>query len=175
MAAEIAAFEGDWEERDESENFAQKHDVELAKRAIRDEVRLEIRDQVDEMLRMNLKKIKMQLTRQAPKAGKKEKGKKDKKGKKGKKDKKGGKKGKALPGEKIGELKNMTVEEMLAALIEAKVVNAYRDRRIGELVGDFNYLGTVQQHTETAQQEWQPPDPSMAQLRASITERGAAL
>ena len=69
----------------------------------------------------------------------------------------------------------MTVEEMLAALIEAKVVNAYRDRRIGELVGDFNYLGTVQQHTETAQQEWQPPDPSMAQLRASITERGAAL
>ena len=51
----------------------------------------------------------------------------------------------------------------------------YRDRRIGELVGDFNYLGTVQQHTETAQQEWQPPDPSMAQLRASITERGAAL
>ena len=71
MAAEIAAFEGDWEERDESENFAQKHDVELAKRAIRDEVRLEIRDQVDEMLRMNLKKIKMQLTRQAPKAGKK--------------------------------------------------------------------------------------------------------
>ena len=37
----------------------------------------------------------------------------------------GGKKGKALPGEKIGELKNMTVEEMLAALIEAKVVNAY--------------------------------------------------
>ena len=59
---------------------------------------------------------------------------------------------------------------MLASLIEAKVVNAYRDRHVGELVGDFNYLGTVQQHTEAGGVEWQPPDPSMAQLRAAITE-----
>ena len=75
-----------------------------------------------------------------------------------------------LRGEKIADLKNMTVEEMLATLIESKVVNDYRDRHIHELVGDFNYLGTVQQHTESQQNEWTPPDPSMAQLRASITE-----
>ena len=68
------------------------------------------------------------------------------------------------------DLKNMSVEEMLATLIESKVINDYRDRHIHELVGDFNYLGTVQQHTESQQNEWTPPDPSMAQLRASITE-----
>ncbi|KAJ1457758.1 hypothetical protein M885DRAFT_514814 [Pelagophyceae sp. CCMP2097] len=171
MHGRLREYEGDWEERDESENFAQKHDVELAKRAIRGDVRLEIRDQVDEMLRMNLKKIKMQLTKTAPKAAK---GKKDKKpkGKKGKKDKGAkGKKGKALPGEKLAELKGLGVEEMLALLVEAKVVNDYRDRRISDLVGDFNYLGTVQQHTESHHgREWAPPDPSMAQLRAALTE-----
>merc|ERR1711988_400178 len=40
-----------------------------------------------------------------------------------------------------------------------------------QLVGDFNYLGTVHQHMDRKDQgEWVPPDPSMAQLRASITE-----
>lgn len=176
MHAEIKTYDADWANRDERDNFAQKHDVELAKRAIRDDVRLEIRDQVDEMLRMNLKKIKMQLTKTPGKAGGKggkKGGKKDKKKggkKKGKKDKKGGKKGKALPGEKIAEIKNMTVEEMIASLVEARVVNNCRDRRIRDLVGDFNYLGTVQQHTESQQAAWMPPSPSMAQLRAAVTE-----
>lgn len=176
MHGEIKIYEEDWADRDERENFAQRHDVELAKRAIREEVRLEIRDQVDEMLRMNLKKIKLQLTKTTPKGGGKggKKSKKDKKkkgGKKGKKSKKkSGKKTKALPGDKISDLKNMTVEEMLAALVEARVINNYRDRHIQELVGDFNYLGTVQQHTEFQQSAWVPPNPSMAQLRAAVTE-----
>ena len=169
MHAEIKVYEGDWADRDERENFAQKHDVELAKRSIRDDVRIEIRDQVDEMLKMSLKKIKLQLNKGSG-GGKKDKKKKEKKkGKKGKKDKKGGKK-KALPGDKIADLKNASVEETLALLIEAKVVNSFRDRKVADLVGDFNYLGTVQQHTESHQTAWQPPTPSMAQLRAAVAE-----
>jgi len=106
---------------------------------------------------MNLKKIKMQLTKTAPGKGKKDKGK--------------GKKGKALPGEKIAELKNMEIDQMLSILVENKIINNYRDRHIDQLVGDFNYLGTVHQHMDRKDQgEWVPPDPSMAQLRASITE-----
>lgn len=171
MHAEIKTYEADWADRDERDNFAQRHDVELAKRSIREDVRMEVREQVDEMLRMNLKKIKLQLTKGGgagkKKGGKKEK-KKSKKKKGGKKDKK--KKKKALPGDKISDLKNMSVEEMLATLVEARVVNNYRDRHIQDLIGDFNYLGTVQQHTESQQTAWLPPNPSMAQLRAAITE-----
>ncbi|CAN0419701.1 unnamed protein product, partial [Scytosiphon promiscuus] len=47
-------FSGVWEDRDESDNFAQKHDVSLAKDKIRPSVAEEIRSQVDEMLLMNL-------------------------------------------------------------------------------------------------------------------------
>jgi len=148
-----------WEDRDEAANFAQAHDVELVKNEIREGVRLRIRDEVDEMLRMNLKKMKMQL------GGKEKKPKKAKKPKKPKKAK-----GKKLPGEKIAEVKNLTVEEMLAQLVEAGVVNAYSPRKVSDLVGDFNYLGTVRQHTELPGQPWQPPDPSMAQLRSALTE-----
>merc|ERR1711988_1024769 len=124
------------------------------------------------MLRMNLKKIKMQLTKSVPKGGKKDKSKGKGKGKgKGKKDKGKGKKGKALPGEKINDLKGMEIDQMLSILVENKIINNYRDRHIDQLVGDFNYLGTVHQHMDRKDQgEWIPPDPSMAQLRASITE-----
>ncbi|KAG5180379.1 hypothetical protein JKP88DRAFT_291021 [Tribonema minus] len=93
----IQGFEDVWATRDESENFAQRHDVELTKGTVRPGVleemrlqatRLEVARaqldvvQVDEMLLMNLKKIKQQV-------GKAEKGKKGKKPKKAKKGKKG--------------------------------------------------------------------------------------
>lgn len=39
-------FSGVWEDRDESDNFAQKHDVSLAKDKIRPSVAEEIRTQV---------------------------------------------------------------------------------------------------------------------------------
>ena len=175
MNTTVVKYANDWEENeaDRSDNFAQKHDVELAKRAIRSEVEGEIREQVDEMLRINLKKIKQQINKTG--AGKK-KGKKDKKkkgkGKKGKKDKKGKKgKEKKLPGDKIAELKHMEADQMLSRLVEHKVINNPKERKVKDLVGDFNYLGTVHQHLDRKEDnEWQPPNPSMAQLRASITE-----
>ena len=34
---------------------------------------------------------------------------------------------------------------MLSILVENKIINNYRDRHIDQLVGDFNYLGTVHQ------------------------------
>jgi hypothetical protein len=126
----------------------------------------EIRSQVDEMLVMNLKKIKMQV---APATkGKKGKGKKGKKGK-GKKGKP--KKKKPLPGEKISELKGLDADQMLSVLIENKLVVRCRNRTVDSLVGDFNYLGSVH-HTADRKDEgsWEPQDPSIAQIRQSLTE-----
>lgn len=74
-----ATYKDVWQFRDETGNFEQKHDAELIKEAKRIEVEEEIRKQVDELMRQELKNLKMAVDR--------EKG-----GKKGKKGKKSGKK-----------------------------------------------------------------------------------
>ena len=165
MAKCVGLYEEVWDGRDESDNFQQKHDVDLGKEVVRPGVYEEIRSQVDEMLVMNLKKIKMQV---AP-ATKGKKGKGKKKGKKGKKGK--AKKKKPLPGEKISELKGLDADQMLAVLIENKLVVRCRNRTVNSLVGDFNYLGSVH-HTADRKDEgtWEPHDPSIAQIRQSLTE-----
>lgn len=49
---------GVWQNRDEKENFSQKHDAELIKEEKRKEVEEEIRLQVDELMRTELKNLK---------------------------------------------------------------------------------------------------------------------
>lgn len=164
----VKSFGQVWDGRDEADNFQQKHDASLAKDVVRPGVYEDIRKQVDDMLVMNLKKIKMQL---AP-GGKGKKGKKGgkKKGKKGKGAK--GKKKKPLPGEKIAELKGMDADHMLSILVEHKLVVRVRDNRtMNSLVGEFNYLGSVHHNADRKDEgAWEPQDPSIAQLRQSITE-----
>ena len=165
MSKLVGAYEDVWDGRDESDNFQQKHDPELTKEVVRPGVYEELRKQVDEMLVMNLRKIKMQI---APGGkGKKGKGKKKKgKGKKGKAKKK-----KPLPGEKIAELKGLDADHMLSVLIENHIVVRCRDRTISSLVGDFNYLGSVHHNADRKDEgKWEPQDPSVSQLRQSITE-----
>ena len=50
---------GVWQPRDESDNFDQKHDSELIKEEKRVEVEMEIRAQVDELMRAELKNLKL--------------------------------------------------------------------------------------------------------------------
>eukprot|EP01038_Epipyxis_sp_PR26KG_P004068 gene4068-5812_t len=165
MLSGVQEFEKIWDGRDESDNFQQKHDVELGKEVVRPGVYEEIRKQVDDMLVMNLKKIKLQI---AP-GGKGKKGKGKKKGKKGKKNK--GKKKKPLPGEKIAELKGLDADNMLSMLIDCELVVKCRDKTIGSLIGDFNYLGSVHHNADRKDEgAWEPQDPSMAQIRQSLTE-----
>jgi len=167
MANTVENFEETWENRDETDNFQQRHDVPLAKEIVRPGVYEQIRLQVDEMLMMNLKKIKMQI---APgKGGKGKKGKGKGKGKKGKKDK--GKKKKPLPGEKIAELKGLDADQMLSMLIENNLVVRCRGKYIRDMVGDFNYLGSMHHNAERKEATaWTAHDPSIAQLRQTITE-----
>lgn len=165
MVKVVHEYEDIWDGRDESDNFQQKHDTELGKQVIRPAVYEDIRKQVDDMLVMNLKKIKMQV---AP-GGKGKKGKKGKKKGKGKKAK--GKKKKPLPGEKIAELKGLDADHMLSVLVEYQLVVKPRPRTIDSLIGEFNYLGSVHHNADRKDEgAWEPQDPSIAQIRQSIAE-----
>lgn len=55
----LLCYAGVWQNRDETENFGQKHDGELIKEDKRKEVEQEIRVQVDELMRQELKNLKM--------------------------------------------------------------------------------------------------------------------
>eukprot|EP00968_Pinguiococcus_pyrenoidosus_P028722 scaffold8065_cov267-Pinguiococcus_pyrenoidosus.AAC.6 len=169
----VTDFETIWQDRDEVANPEQRHDVKLTRDEVRPNVLEEVRLQVDKMLVENLKKIKEQVDSKSK--GKKGKGKKGKgkkgKGKKGKKDKK--KKQKPLPGDKVSELKNMDEDQMLGNLINTRLVNTYVPHKIKDFVGDFNYLGTLYQHAERKDMDTEtfaPQNPSMAQIRANVTE-----
>jgi hypothetical protein len=59
MVTLVNEFEGTWENKDESDNFQQKHDVDLSKHVVRPNVYEDIRKQVDEMLIMNLKLVQL--------------------------------------------------------------------------------------------------------------------
>lgn len=175
MLSTVDQYDQVWLDRDESNNFHQKHDVELAKDVVRTPVEAEIRQQVDETLILQLANIKAQLEAAASsgKKGKKGGGKKGgkSKGKKGKKDKKSkGKKGKALPGDRIAELKGRSVDTMLAILVEQQIVFTPQDCHVSDLIGDFNYLGTVHQSADRKTGTWVPQNPSAAQIRQNVTE-----
>src|SRR5690606_2219896 len=90
---------------------------------------------------------------------------KGKKGKKGKKDKK---KKKGLPGDKIAELREMDTDHMLFVLIENELVAQYRPIKLQDFIGDFDYLGSLHHQAELEKGNWQPPEPSYAQLRQAI-------
>ncbi|OWZ11823.1 IQ and AAA domain-containing hypothetical protein [Phytophthora megakarya] len=179
LAGGVAQYEKVWLEREEIDNFYQKYDVSLAKDVVRGPVEVQVRQQVDEMLVLQLVNIKAQL--EAAAAGKKGKkgkkgGKKGKKGgKKGKKGKDGKKKGKPLPGEKIAELKGRAPDSFLSVLVENQIVHVPRPYvRVRDYVGSFNFLGTIFQHSDRRDRfgNWVPQDPSAAQIRQSITEYG---
>lgn len=79
-----------WKEKDESTNFAQKHDQEIIKKDKRQELELTVKEEVISVLRDELENLKLAIEKDKGKKGKKDakkKGKKEKKEKKGKKDK----------------------------------------------------------------------------------------
>ena len=55
----LHALAGVWKTRDETHNFSQKYDTELVREEKRTEVESEVRLQVDELMREELKNLKM--------------------------------------------------------------------------------------------------------------------
>ncbi|XP_032609521.1 dynein regulatory complex protein 11 isoform X7 [Hylobates moloch] len=148
-----------WMKKDESWNFSQDYDPELIREEKRKELESEIRIQVDELMRQELKNLKLAVDRERERPVKAGKKKDKKKGKKGKKKEKKAKKDKDLTADRtIESLYKELVEEGL--LIQALKVN------LSDYIGDYSYLGT------TLRQVSIEPMPSLLDVRQLITLYG---
>ncbi|XP_062971937.1 dynein regulatory complex protein 11 [Elgaria multicarinata webbii] len=145
-----------WQNRDEGWNFSQEYDPELIKEEKRKEVEEEIRVQVDELMRQELKNLKLAVDRETEKKGKK--GKKKKKGKKGGRKKKSKKEKDLTPDRTIDSLYQELVEEGI--LIRPKKV------KLSDYVGECCYLGTTLRQVDIE------PMPSLSDVKQLIALYG---
>lgn len=147
-----------WMNKDESWNFPQDYDPELIKEEKRKELETEIRVQVDELMRQELKNLKLAVNREMEIPSRAKKGKKQNKGRKGRKGKRGKKEKDLTADRTIESLYQELVEEGL--LIQALKVN------LSDYIGEYSYLGT------TLRQVAIEPMPSLLDVRQLITLYG---
>ena len=136
-----------WANRDESENYEQRHDVEMAKGEVMPSVEDEYKKDVDACIKIELANMKIL-------AGIKTKKKKKKKAKKSKK-----KKGLKLPGFKA--IRDIDKRDLLVQLIQNGIVKKLPPQRLTEFIGEFNYLHSMLDDPINDT----PYDPSMALIR----------
>ncbi|CAH8502324.1 unnamed protein product [Schistosoma turkestanicum] len=141
-----------WKNRDESDNFQQHYDEEMVKEDKRLEVEAEIRVQVDELLRQELRNLKIAIDKERVKRKKKKGGKKGKKGKKGK-----GKKEKDLTPDR-------TLISLYEELVLAGIIKKVEKCSMSEYYGEYAYLGT------TLRQANIEPQPTLSDVRRLVTE-----
>lgn len=160
IEAAVQDFVAKWQDRDESDNFNQKYDPELVKDELRPIVFEEIRQQVDEEMRVLLQNLKdlVEAERAAKlgKKGKKKKKKGKKKGKKGKKDKK--KKKKKDP------TADRSIESLFAELVSNGILQQCPHVHVRDYLGSSSFMAATLEKANII------PDPSMAQIRQALTE-----
>ncbi|XP_021021555.1 dynein regulatory complex protein 11 [Mus caroli] len=147
-----------WLNKDESWNFPQDYDPELIKEEKRKELEMEIRVQVDELMRQELKNLKLAVNREMEIPPRQKKGKKKNKGGKGRRGKRGKKEKDLTADRTIESLYQELVEEGL--LVQALKVN------LSDYIGEYSYLGT------TLRQVAIEPMPSLLDVRQLITLYG---
>ncbi|XP_069472090.1 dynein regulatory complex protein 11 [Ambystoma mexicanum] len=128
-------YRGTWQRRDEAWNFHQRHDEELIREEKRKEVEEEVRVQVDELMRQELKNLKVAVDREK---GKKKKGKKG-----GKKKKKKGKKGGKKKKKEKDLTPDRTIDSLYKELVEEGLLIRPQEVRLSDYIGEFSYLGTT--------------------------------
>lgn len=138
-----------WRTRDETHNVFQIHDENIIREEKRAEVYEEVRIQVDELLREELKNLKLVVDGQASKKSKK-KGKKRKKGKKKK-------------GEK-DITADRSFESIYEELVMAGIIKPAANVRLREFLGEFPLVSTSLREFEI------PPVMSLYDVRRLITE-----
>jgi len=147
-------YNKDWQnDRDETQNHQQEHDVMLARLEVMPLLEDEYKNTVDDMIRMELENMKML-------SGLKQKKKKKKKSKKKKKKKK---KGLKLPGFKM--IKDLQIKEVLVQLIRENIVKKIPPQVLNDFMGEFNYIHSMLDDIKET-----PHDPSMALIRDLVTE-----
>ncbi|XP_048362194.1 dynein regulatory complex protein 11 [Sphaerodactylus townsendi] len=154
-------YKGVWQNRDEEWNFSQEYDPELIKEEKRKEVEEEIRVQVDELMRQELKNLKLAVDREAEKKGKKGKKGKKKGKRKGKKDrrKKKSKKDKDLTPDR-------TIESLFKELVEEGILIRSKKVQLNDYVGEYSYLATTLRQVDVE------PMPSLSDVRQLIALYG---
>uniref|UniRef100_A0A8C4FGD1 IQ motif containing with AAA domain 1 n=1 Tax=Catagonus wagneri TaxID=51154 RepID=A0A8C4FGD1_9CETA len=141
-----------WKNKDESWNFPQDYDPEMIKEAKRKELESEIRVQVDELMRQELKNLKLAVNREKESAAKPRKKKEKNKGKKGKR----GKKDKDLTADR-------TIESLFKELVEEGLLIQSLQVTLSDYIGEYSYLGT------TLRQVSIEPMPSLLDVRQLVT------
>jgi SpoVK/Ycf46/Vps4 family AAA+-type ATPase len=147
-------YNENWVNRDETENYKQQHDTELAKTEVMPLLEEEYKASVDAMINVELENMKLLYGS----SKKKKKGKKKKK--KGKKKKK---KGIKLPGFKM--IKDMLPPEVLTDLIRNDIVKKLPPQNLTDFIGEFNYIHSMLDDIKETLY-----DPSLALIRQLVTE-----
>ncbi|XP_036425688.1 dynein regulatory complex protein 11 [Colossoma macropomum] len=149
-----------WQARDEGQNFIQRFDPQLVREEKRTEVEEEVRVQVDELMRQELKNLKLTVDR--------DKGKKKKRAKKASKKKK--KKGKKGGKKKKKKEKDLTADRTIESLYEELVLEGILIRpaniKLSEYLGEYSYLGTSLRQADIE------PMPSLSDVRQLIALYG---
>ncbi|XP_072496772.1 dynein regulatory complex protein 11 isoform X1 [Notamacropus eugenii] len=148
-------YKGVWRDKDESWNFLQDYDPEMIKEEKRKELESEIRVQVDELMRQELKNLKLAVDREKEVPRKAKKKKERKRGRKGKK----GKKEKDLTPDR-------TLDSLYKELVEEELLIRPLKVQLSEYIGEFCYLGTTLRHIAIE------PMPSLSDVRQLITLYG---
>ncbi|KAJ7322745.1 hypothetical protein JRQ81_019032 [Phrynocephalus forsythii] len=143
-------YTGCWSDQDEALNFEQRYQVELIKAEKRKEVEVEIRLQVDELMREELQKLRLAVGLEETRATKPHKARKSakKKGKKGRKEK-------DLTPER-------TIDSLYEELVLQGIIKKPQKVQLAEYSGDFCYLGT------TLRQQEIEPRPSTLDVRQNM-------
>ena len=160
IKTDIEKFTGNWARKDESDNFEQKMDRKLIRERLMPEIEKNIEQEVDEIIKCELKNLYLKL-------GIKKKKKKKKRGKKKKKKNKnkgkGDKRGKKIPGAKaVGK---RAPPDLLGDTAKFGILKRLKPAKLSDFKGDYNLLRTIQEAQAPSQ-----PDPSLAQLRNAIAE-----
>lgn len=140
LKALCKTFNEQWKEKDETLNFAQKHDQEIIKKDKRAELEISVKEEVVGVLREELENLKLAIEKDKGKKGKKDakkKGKKDKKEKKGKKDK--------------DLTANMTMESLVEELVQCGIFQQAIPVSFNDFQGSVNLMGASTEKCQVIQ------------------------
>ncbi|XP_061443009.1 IQ and AAA domain-containing protein 1-like isoform X7 [Rhineura floridana] len=143
-------YTGCWSDRDEAIHFEQQYEEELIRTEKRKEVEMEMRLQVNELMRQELLHLKLAVDQQETKPPKPHKARKSakKKGKKGKKEK--------------DLTPDRTIDSLYEELVLQGIIKKPQKVQLADYMGDFCYLGTI-----LRQQEIEPV-PSTLDVRQNV-------
>lgn len=183
MASSCQEWSDKWQHRAEPDAWyaSQKHDAELIKQAVRPDVELRIREEVNTAIEKELESLKEAFDTKAKKSKKGKGGKKGKKGTskgtKGKGNNKKGKKGAggkaAAKGGKKGPkdpTEGKPIETLYKKLVAAGIAKKVEPVHMKDFVGTPQFVGTGTLDTVSEEASSLLPEPSMAQVRQAVTE-----